>query len=166
MLGGSCGGVGEGEWSERRRAWRSLREGEEKDKRGEAAAAASAVEGEGEAAAEEGEEGRVFTQGSHMGEMDEARGRRGRRWEGGGAEEARGFVRFPVLELRGSVCFGLLCYGRPTTAFFGSLSFWFWVQVFEVVRFGWGLKPRRGALFFSFLTLKSLILQKNAPQSL
>ncbi|EEE50496.1 hypothetical protein OsJ_30576 [Oryza sativa Japonica Group] len=50
-------------------------EGEEKDKRGEAAAAASAVEGEGEAAAEEGEEGRVFTQGSHMGEMDEARGR-------------------------------------------------------------------------------------------
>jgi len=66
-----------------------LSEGEEKDRRGEAAAM-SAVEEEEVEVAEEGEadEGRVFTQGNHMGGD-------GRAEAGDGDEgERRGFVRF------------------------------------------------------------------------
>jgi hypothetical protein len=79
---GEQGAAGGGEGvaaSDRSSAWRSLREGEEKDRRGEAAAT-SAVEGELEV--EVADEGRVFTQGSHMrggvraevGERDEEAG--------------------------------------------------------------------------------------------
>jgi len=75
---GEQGAAGGGEGvaaSERSSAWRSFREGDEKDRRGEAAVATSAVEDEEEVeVVEEGEveEGRVFTQGSHMGEDGQA----------------------------------------------------------------------------------------------
>jgi hypothetical protein len=74
VCGGSSGGDGEGAaGSERRRAWRSLREGEEKEeRRGEAVE--SAVEEQVES-----EDERVLTQGSHMGDEEMGGGRRGGR---------------------------------------------------------------------------------------
>lgn len=111
---GEQGAAGAGEGvaaSERSSAWRSFREGEEKDRRGEAAAT-SDVEGEEVDVAEdgEGEEGRVFTQGIHMGEGGRAEAGDG--WGRGG-----GFVRFFRLRAAGVAVVALDFF------FFGILWF-------------------------------------------
>jgi hypothetical protein len=115
-------GAGGGErvaGSECSSACRSLREGEEKDTRGEATA--NAVEEQVEVADGGEEECRVFTQGSHMSGD-------GRAAAGEGEEEA-GFARFSGSEMEGSThdctrrlgrCCGFLARSRFGLPIFGS----------------------------------------------
>jgi hypothetical protein len=110
-----------------RSAWISLREGEEKDTRGEAAASAVEEEEQVELAEDGEEEGRVFTHGNHMGE-DGRRPETGRRqdlfvfqfWNGGEHEASRS-----LLSIFGSLPFWTSDFQLRGLEFEGQCSFYF-----------------------------------------